>query len=390
MVKPICIGLDRVLKLALKAISYIKLNRNINLLYSSSYIFILFFMVSLISLSGCTGALKRTEDTSIRQGTYKGQDASKKVHKRDSSAGGEETGGDEPISNAELERMEEEIVSSPFLITADYFRKTRGRKDAIRLFGNTSKQDKRFEERLRRLEERLKDLPYRNKDMSGVPILKRKAVLLSLLGDLGLEVLTRLPQALRQTDGVVPVDTQKLSNLLKEEGFNVSDLVKTSVRRQIANLAGIQAFILVSFPNGRPIQGKKAILRIDVIHAIEGVLIGSYLGTISDFKDIAQRISHDVVQATEWSCRVIAVRDNAVYLNSGRLAGVHPGDRFNVYGLGEEIMDPVTKRSLGFAPGEFKGVIEVEGLFSTDASKAKVISGSGFKIGDMVKILELL
>ena len=289
----------------------------------------------------------------------------------------------------ELQRMEEQVESSPFLITADYFRKTSGTGEPIRLFGGKSKEDRELEERLKRLEERLKDLPYRNKDENGMPVLKRRVVLLSLLGDLGLEVLTRLPEALRETNGVIPVDTSRLQRLLAEEGMTVADLVKTSARRHIANLAGIQAFILVSFPSGRPIQGKKSQLRIDVIHGIESVLIGSYLGTIQDFPEIAKKISADVVRATEWSCRVIKVEDGFVYLNAGRLTGLRPGDRFEVYGRGSEIIDPVTKRTLGIAPGPYRGAIEVDALFGTDAARAKVIGGDGFKVGDMVKILEL-
>ncbi|OCC14368.1 hypothetical protein DBT_2241 [Dissulfuribacter thermophilus] len=288
----------------------------------------------------------------------------------------------------ELERMEQEIQDSPFLITAEYFRKTAGKGDNIKLFGPT-KKDKELEERLLRLEQRMKGLPYRTKDSNGMPVLRRKVVLLSLLGDLGLEVLTRLPQALRSTDGVIPVDTSRLSRLLESQGLSVGDLVKTSVRREVANLAGIQAYILVSFPSGKPIQGKKSLLRIDVIHAVESVLIGSYLATIDDFDKVAPKISRDIVQATEWSCRIIKIDENSIYLNAGRLSGVQPGDRFQVYGKGAEIFDPVTKRSLGFAPGNFKGVIEVETLFGSDASRAKIISGGGFKVGDQVKILEL-
>jgi len=285
---------------------------------------------------------------------------------------------------------EEKVLSSPFFISAEYFRKTarKGGKKKIQLFGE-SKQNEELEKRIERLEERLKGLPYRAKNPSGVPILRRKVVLLSLLGDLGLDVLTRLPEALRKTDGVVPVDASSLSRLLEQEGLTVADLAKTSARRHIANLAGIQAYILVYFPNGSPMQKKKSVLRIDVIHAVESVLIGSYLGTIDDFDSIAPRISADIVRATEWSCRVIKVEKDAVYINAGRLTGLQPGDRFQVFSRGKEIWDPVTKRSLGFAPGQLKGIIEVETLFGTDAAKAKIISGTGFKIGDQVKILKL-
>ncbi len=224
-----------------------------------------------------------------------------------------------------------------------------------------------------------------------MPVLRRKVVLLSLLGDLGLDVLSLLPAALRRTDGLVPVPADRLAALLKEHGYTVADLAKASVRREIAAIAGIHAYILVYFASDKPtLTGQKANLRIDVIHAQESTLIGSYLATVETFDQVAPKISADVVRGTEWSCRIIKVDPAGfVYLNAGRLTGLRPGDRLMVYGRGQEIIDPITKRSLGYAPGREKGLLEIKTLFGADASKAFVISGGGFTVGDVVKMAQL-
>ena len=162
------------------------------------------------------------------------------------------------------------------------------------------------------------------------------------------------------------------------------------MRREIASVAGIHAYMLVYFPQGNArVTGKASTLRLDVVHATESTLIGSYLTTVNEFDAIAPKISEDVIRGTEWSCRIIKVEDKKVYLNAGRLTGLQPGDRLRVYGIGREIIDPITSRSLGLAPGKFKGEIEIKDLFGTDASEASVISGNGFTESDVVKMAEL-
>ncbi len=291
----------------------------------------------------------------------------------------------------EQARLDEQIIGNPsFGVNADYFRKTESSYKQIRLFGS-SKREKELEERLAKLEQRLKGLPERQVDSHGLPVLRRKVVLISLLGDLGLDVLSLLPAALRRTDGIVPVDSAQLAELLKEHGLSVGDLASASVRREIAALAGIQAYIFVYFPQGNTaaVKAQQSVLRLDVIHATENVLIGSYLATVDQFAQVANKISKDVVRGTEWSCRIVKVEDGHVYLNAGRLTGLQPGDKLNVYARGKEIVDPLTKRSLGFGLGKLKGTIEVDQLFGTDASRAKILSGSGFDDTDVVKMSEL-
>lgn len=300
----------------------------------------------------------------------------------------------ELVSEEEQKRaeLEETIIESPFLIDAEYFRKTAGDNKPVNLFGDPERE-KELEERLARLEKRLQGVPERSKDTKGLPVLKRKVVLLSLLGDLGLDILSLLPASLRRTDGVVPVNASRLAELLKSRGRSVADLASVTTRREIAAIAGIQAYILVYFPQAEENTGVNTSpqLRLDVIHAIESVLIGSYLTTIDEFDEVAIKISKDVVRSTDWSCRIVETleQENSVILNSGRLTGLQPGDRLKVFGMGREIIDTITKRSLGYGPGKLKGELEVESLFGTDASRAIIKTGVNLETGDIVKISEL-
>ena len=341
--------------------------------FHKKYILIPALLVLLVvpALSGCAGKASSPEKG--------GPQASHGTDQADAAKAAEEE---------RMAKLEEEVIANPsWAANSEYFRKTENKGSKIRLFGN-SKREKELEERLEKLEARLKGLPDRAKDVHGMPVLRRKVVLMSLLGDLGLDVLSLLPAALRRTDGIVPVDSNQLARLLKKYGYSVSDLASARVRQEIAALAGIQAYLLVYFPEGQ-VPGKESALRLDVVHATENVLIGSYLATIEQFDEVAKKISKDVVRGTEWSCRIVKVEDGQVYLNAGRLTGLRPGDRLKVWGRGKEIKDPLTGRILGFGPGPFKGELEVVELFGTDASMAKVLSGGGFELTDVVKMAEL-
>jgi hypothetical protein len=65
--------------------------------------------------------------------------------------------------------------------------------------------------------------------------------------------------------------------------------------------------------------------------------------------------------------------------------GLNPGDVLMVQGLGQEIIDPQTKIVLGRTRGAVKAelmVSEIDEKFTI----AKVRSGTGIQIGDMVRI----
>jgi curli biogenesis system outer membrane secretion channel CsgG len=85
-----------------------------------------------------------------------------------------------------------------------------------------------------------------------------------------------------------------------------------------------------------------------------------------------------------WSGKILKVNtDKTVMLKPGAEGGVKVGDEFNVFSQGEEIIDPDTGLSLG---SEEKQVGTIEVVEAKDKyATAKVVSGSGFKMGDMVR-----
>jgi curli biogenesis system outer membrane secretion channel CsgG len=87
-----------------------------------------------------------------------------------------------------------------------------------------------------------------------------------------------------------------------------------------------------------------------------------------------------------WQAKVVIMRDGQVYINSGAASGVKIGEVFHVYRPGQKLIDPDTGLDLG-SIDEKVGVIKVTDNTVGDgkASICEVVSGEGFKKGDLVK-----
>ncbi|MDD3846826.1 MAG: hypothetical protein PHC90_10765 [Syntrophorhabdaceae bacterium] len=102
-----------------------------------------------------------------------------------------------------------------------------------------------------------------------------------------------------------------------------------------------------------------------------------------------EMIAEDVLKtvlSVDWHSRIASVDGAKVYINAGRLSGLEKGKVLEVFGPGEEIVDPRTKQPLGRKKGAFKGELEVSELFGVDASWAKVNKGGSFSSSDLVYV----
>lgn len=88
-----------------------------------------------------------------------------------------------------------------------------------------------------------------------------------------------------------------------------------------------------------------------------------------------------------WQAKVITVKGNTVYINSGAEAGVKVGDVFVVYSKGEELIDPDTGLSLGAIESKIGEIgVTNNNIGNGKASQCVIRSGSGFKQGDLVRV----
>jgi curli biogenesis system outer membrane secretion channel CsgG len=82
--------------------------------------------------------------------------------------------------------------------------------------------------------------------------------------------------------------------------------------------------------------------------------------------------------------KIAKAEGGAIYVNVGAEAGIKEGDEFNVFRVAEQIKDPDTGEVLG--ANEVKvGRIRILAVRGPRLSSAIVVSGSGFKPGDVLK-----
>ncbi|MEP0773244.1 MAG: hypothetical protein HRF46_02640 [Acidobacteriota bacterium] len=82
--------------------------------------------------------------------------------------------------------------------------------------------------------------------------------------------------------------------------------------------------------------------------------------------------------------KIARVQGSTVSINLGSEDGISVGDTLGVYRMGEPIKDPDTGQVLG-ADEEKVGSIKVTAVKGAKLSECTVVTGSGFKVGDVVK-----
>jgi curli biogenesis system outer membrane secretion channel CsgG len=99
-------------------------------------------------------------------------------------------------------------------------------------------------------------------------------------------------------------------------------------------------------------------------------------------RTMAEKIANRVTDVI-YPAKVLAKRDTVVTINRGEGAGVAVGDVFNVFALGDEMIDPDTKESLGrdeTKVGKVK-ITEVTPKFS----KAEALEDTGINTGAILR-----
>jgi curli biogenesis system outer membrane secretion channel CsgG len=129
--------------------------------------------------------------------------------------------------------------------------------------------------------------------------------------------------------------------------------------------------IKVSTPDGR----------FDNANQFDNSIVGK--ATRAAIEDIVQIIDSKATDLP-WEGKIIKVDGSTIYIKPGQDGGVKVGDTFMIYHAGEALIDPDTGLSLGSEEKKI-GSIEVTSVME-QASKATVRMGSGFSVGDFVRI----
>ncbi|MBW2122424.1 MAG: hypothetical protein JRH07_11325 [Deltaproteobacteria bacterium] len=236
------------------------------------------------------------------------------------------------------------------------------------------------------------------------------------------QIVTRkLVQALEGSDRVLVLDTRLAARFASEKGITQDDLSKPIWAKALYRTLGVHALVSGSLAAlnvastttfvSREIKVGLAVASIKarLVDASTGNTIRTYAvrnplyksKEIGEFNrerailraidigvdQIARGIS-DSLEFFDWSARVVRIEPGRVYIDSGQQSGLRRGDILDVYGPGEEIVNPLTRISLGWAPGPLKGRIRVSGFFGIDGAYGTPLEGNDFRTEDLVKLSE--
>lgn len=109
-------------------------------------------------------------------------------------------------------------------------------------------------------------------------------------------------------------------------------------------------------------------------------------GALRDALSKAMTKMIEKLNAIPFKSRVVLVEGSNVIIRAGTKSRLAPGTVMGVFRVGADLIDPETGRVIGRREKKI-GEITLSGHQGENVSEATVKSGSGFRIGDVVKVL---
>lgn len=84
--------------------------------------------------------------------------------------------------------------------------------------------------------------------------------------------------------------------------------------------------------------------------------------------------------------KLLAVDQGSVVLKAGSTSQLSPGTKLEVFHVGEALLDPDNGQVLGYRENKI-GIVQLDSHQNENLSTATIVSGSGFKVGDVAKVM---
>ncbi len=220
------------------------------------------------------------------------------------------------------------------------------------------------------------------------------------------------------------VGRSDLSDIIKEQDLGASGNVDAKTAAQAGKLTGAKYLLVTTVDDfqdyvetatfeGTGRSATKRVFRFSVVGKIYDSSTGKLLesanfqtgndafkqiqeernysvkdGELSDemmvavSRDMAQKIANHVADVI-FPAKVLVKRDNEVTINRGEGGGVAVGDTFNVFALGEELIDPDTKESLGREEAKV-GKVKITQV-NPKTSTAQIMEDTGIDKGAILR-----
>ena len=210
----------------------------------------------------------------------------------------------------------------------------------------------------------------------------------------------------RRSQKILFVDYQMAREFLEARGIPPAEFEAPGTLRILNEVFGVKAVVVgqLSGPyvftakGGSGDEISSAVIKVDVrmfdalngktlktLSASNPILSSRERGSFSEEKaklraidftvaDLGGQLSREL-DGLDWSCRVVKVEGEELYLNAGKLTGLRVGDRLEVFSPGD-----------GEGRKEPGAQIQISGFLGTDASMAKSTNGRHPEVNDLLKM----
>jgi hypothetical protein len=211
----------------------------------------------------------------------------------------------------------------------------------------------------------------------------------------------------RKSQRVLFVDYFMIKDFLEKRGMDLKDLETPNILHLLNEVFGINAvvtgylsgpYVLTTATVDNKESTASAIVRIDmkVIDTFSGkpfkqfsannpAVAAKEKGPFSEEKakikaidftlsDLSTTLSREL-DGMDWSCRIMKVEGDEIYLNAGRQTGLKVGDTLEVFRPGEN-----------GDRGEFKGKIRISAYLGIDASMGEALDAKKPDVRDIVRL----
>jgi len=205
------------------------------------------------------------------------------------------------------------------------------------------------------------------------------------------ELLTGLvTNALRDTDMFEVVERKEINELIREINFQHSEWTKEDNANTLGNIYGVQYIVtgdILRNKGGERIDSNYYTLTMRMGNVNTGEIVSSSTASSSYLKEAVIKSVNDLtaqVKSKAWTCRVVGISSDEVYINAGLKDELEEEDVFYINRLGDKIIDPETGETLGFVKKKI-ALIEIDEVLEENLSRGKILEESTkVVIGDIV------
>ncbi|MFH1384935.1 MAG: CsgG/HfaB family protein [Candidatus Omnitrophota bacterium] len=191
--------------------------------------------------------------------------------------------------------------------------------------------------------------------------------------------------ALAETGRFILIERTEISKILREQGFQSSSFADGTPHKDLGELTGVDYLITGSAEED---EAHNVVVNLRVYDVFRGTIVGAKrIAAPSKWEAVTRAVEHLAAEIVpkEWVLKISSVSGKTLTLNGGKADNVQSGAKYEVYAVGDRIVDPDTNAVLGVEQNKV-ALISVTSVYDTYSSAMIIQQTSDPRPGDIVKL----